>query len=390
LIAALLLGPVAVFAQTPAVTPSSPIVQPASSNPVDIATRTARWQLARLHDASHVSRVTGETMNPRAWEQAVFWIGMTALADAGATDDIRKAILDTGRRNGWMPGEQPFFADDHAITQAYLWTARHGAGREAIAPTQATFDRVLAEQPRVSLAFYVPKAGYHKAECLVRWCWCDALFMAPPAMLALSRQTGDHRYRDHAMREWWATTDFLYDPVEKLYYRDSRFFERRDARERKLFWSRGNGWVFGGMARSIPLLEPDSADGRRMIALFQEMAVRLVELQKPDGYWAPSLLAPEDSPPETSGTAFFTYGLAWGINAGILDRARFEPAVRKGWAALLRAVQPDGKLGYVQQVSDRPEQVLPGDTQYYGVGALLLAASEVAKLDKPHREDQRR
>jgi rhamnogalacturonyl hydrolase YesR len=393
LIAALLLSPIATLAQ--AMDASRPAAQPASANrtamdPVDIATRTARWQLARLNDASHVSRVTGETLKPRAWEQAVFWIGMTALADAGAPDDIREAILDMGRRNRWMPGEQPFFADDHAITQAYLWAPRHGAGREAIAPTQAMFDRVVAEQPRVSLAFYVPKAGYYKAECLVRWCWCDALFMAPPAMLALSRQTGDRRYRDHAMREWWATTDFLYDPVEKLYYRDSRFFERRDAHERKLFWARGNGWVFGGIARSLPLIEADSADGRRMTALFREMAGRLVELQKPDGYWSPSLLAPDDSPPETSGTAFFTYGLAWGINAGILDRARFEPSVRKGWHALLRALQPDGKLGYVQQVSDRPEQVHAADTQYYGVGAFLLAASEVAKLDAVHPQQRSR
>ena len=390
LIAAVLLTAVAAGPQPAFADPPAPVAQPASSNPVAIATRTARWQLARLNDASHVSRATGETLKPRAWEQAVFWIGMTTLADAGAPADIREAIVAMGRRNRWMPGDLPFFADDHAITQAYLWTASHGAGREAIAPTQAAFDRVLTEQPRVSLAFYVPKAGYHATECLVRWCWCDALFMAPPAMLTLSRQTGDRRYRDHAMREWWATTDFLYDPVERLYYRDSRFFERRDARERKLFWSRGNGWVFGGMARSIPLLEPDSDDGRRMIALFRDMATRLVELQKPDGYWPPSLLAPEDSPPETSGTAFFTYGLAWGINAGVLDRARFEPAARKGWDALLRAVQADGKLGYVQQVSDRPEQVLAGDTQYYGVGAFLLAASEVAKLDAPRRQEQHR
>jgi len=350
--------------------------------PIEMATRTARWQLARLADVSHVSRVTGETRNPRAWEQAVFWIGMTALADAGGPDDIRSAILEMGRENRWMPGDLPFFADDHAITQAYLWAASNGAGAEAIGPTRATFDNVLGNQPDVSLAFYVPEAGYLAAECLVRWCWCDALFMAPPAMLALARQTGDLRYRAHAMREWWATTEFLYDPVEKLFYRDSRFFERRDAQERKLFWARGNGWVFAGMARSLPLLEENIEDRRRMVALFREMATRLVELQKPDGYWSPSLLAPEGSPPETSGTAFFTYGLAWGINAGLLDRERFEPAVRKGWDALTRAVRPDGMLGYVQQVSDRPEEVLPTDTQYYGVGAFLLAASEVARLDR--------
>ena len=88
------------------------------------------------------------------------------------------------------------------------------------------------------------------------------------------------------------------------------------------------------------------------------------------------------SPTESSGTGFFTYGMAWGVKAGLLDRARYEPSARRGWQALLRAVQPDGKLGWVQQVSDRPEQVAEGDTQFYGVGAFLLAASAIHDLDQ--------
>jgi rhamnogalacturonyl hydrolase YesR len=232
-----------------------------------------------------------------------------------------------------------------------------------------------------SLAFHQGPAGYEKIECLARWCWCDALFMAPPAWLEMSRQTGDPRYARFAMRELWATVDFLYDPAERLFYRDSRFFDRRDSEERKLFWSRGNGWVFAGLARMIPLLPKGTPDRVRMEVLFRDMAARLVTLQKPDGYWAPSLLAPVGSPPESSGTGFFTYGLAWGIRAGLLDRKAYEPAARRGWNALLRAVQPDGRLGWVQQVSDRPDRVAAGDTQYYGVGAFLLAASAVADLD---------
>jgi len=348
----------------------------APESPLDTALRAARWQLAQI-DGS-----VGAVNYQRVWEQAAFWIGMTALADTpGAPADIGEAVFNMGRHNQWQPGKLPFFADDHAITQAYLWAAARGTGGADLAPTLAAFNKVLAEQPKVSLAFYLPKAGYGMAECLVRWCWCDALFMAPPALFELTRQTGDPRYREHALREWWATTDFLYDPVEKLYYRDSRFFERRDENERKLFWSRGNGWVLAGIARALPLLDADSEDATRMRALFVEMAERLLELQKDDGYWPPSLLVPEGSSPETSGTGFFTYGLAWGINAGLLERARFEPAVRNGWAALLRALGPDGRLGYVQQISDRPEQVSAGDTQYYGVGALLLAASEITRLD---------
>jgi rhamnogalacturonyl hydrolase YesR len=113
----------------------------------------------------------------------------------------------------------------------------------------------------------------------------------------------------------------------------------------------------------------------------------LKAIQKPDGYWSPSLLSdPAKSPPESSGTAFFTYGLAWGVKAGLLDRDAYEPAVRKGWSALTRAVHPEGKFGYVQPVSDRPESVSYDDTQFYGVGAFLLAATAMADLDlKPVR-----
>ena len=350
------------------------------SQPIEIATRLATWQLARMEHPDLVSRATTETRNPRAWEQAVFWIGMTALADAGGPSEIPRAILDMGRANQWLPSRRPFHADDLVITQSYLWAAHHGAGASAIGPTRAAFDNIVTHPPRVSLAFYQPPSGYDGTECLKRWCWCDALFMAPPAMVELWRQTSDRRYRDYAMREYWATVDFLYDPAEHLFYRDSRFFERRDDKGRKEFWSRGNGWVFAGMARIIPLLEEKSADRVRMEALFREMAERLRAAQKPDGYWPPSLLAGEDSPPESSGTGFFTYGMAWGIRAGLLDRRMYEPTARRGWDALVRAIQPDGRLGWVQQVSDRPEKVAADDTQYYGVGAFLLAATAVAAL----------
>jgi len=357
--------------------------------PLKVAADLAHWQLRQMADVGHVSRVTAETANPRGWEQAIFWIGMTALADAGAPPDIRAAILNMGRANEWRPGTRPFHADDLVITQSYLWAARNGAGAAARAPARRAFDYIVSNPPRVGLAFYQPPSGYNDAECLKRWCWCDALFMAPPALIDMSRQTGDRRFRDYALREYWATADFLYDPAEHLFYRDSRFFERRDAKGRKEFWSRGNGWVLASLARIIPLLPRQSADRLRLENLFREMATRLKQLQKPDGYWAPSLLAPENSPPESSGTAFYTYAMAWGVRSGLLDRHEFEPVARRGWNALLRAIQPDGRLGWVQQVSDRPEKVQASDTQFYGVGAFLLAATAIAQLDGTRLNKQR-
>jgi rhamnogalacturonyl hydrolase YesR len=304
---------------------------------------------------------------------------MTRLADVSKEPRFTKAILDMGRANSWTPGPRVTHADDHVIAQPYLWAAHHGAGPEAIAPLRATFDRILANPPVVHLSFYYAK-DYGETQCLQRWCWCDAVFMSPPAWLDLARQTGERKYRDYAMAEFWAATDFLYDPVEKLYFRDSRFFERRDDKGRKLFWSRGNGWVFAGIPNMLDALPPNDPDRARLEALFKTMAARLIEVQKPDGYWAPSLLGPENSPPETSGTGFYVYGLAWGVNRGLLDAAVYRPAIDKGWTALTRAVAKDGRLGWVQQVSDRPETVNESDTQFYGVGAFLLAASAVAAL----------
>jgi rhamnogalacturonyl hydrolase YesR len=349
--------------------------------PLAAAERLADWQLARLHDASGTSRNAAETADDKSWIRAAFWIGLTALADHDHQPRYREAIIGMGKANGWATDGRPYHADSQAIIQPYLWAVRNGAGPVARGPAKAKFDYIIAHPPRVTLAWYQPPSGYDDNECLIRWCWCDAVFMAPVGWLEMTRQTADTRYAAFALSEFWATTNFLYDPKERLYYRDSRFFDRRDARGRKLFWARGNGWVFAGLARMIPLLPKGNPDRVRMENLFREMAARLAELQKPDGYWAPSLLAPENSPPETSGTGFFTYGLAWGVKTGLLDPATYEPAARNGWRALERAIQLDGRLGWVQQVSDRPDEVAASDTQFYGVGAFLLAATAVADLD---------
>jgi rhamnogalacturonyl hydrolase YesR len=345
-----------------------------------LAERVADWQLAHL-DGEYLTHFQEESRNPRSWEQGAFWLGLTHLADTGAAPRFRQAVLDLGRTNQWMPGPRLYHADDQVIGQSYLWAAKHGAGAAAIAPLRAGFERILASPPRVHLSFVVAK-NYEDTECLRRWCWCDALFMAPPAWIELSRQTRDARYADYALQEFWASTDFLYDPAERLYFRDSRFFERRDAQGRKQFWSRGNGWVFAGIANILAALPANHPQRPRLQSLFREMAARLVNLQKPDGYWPPSLLAPENSPPETSGTGFYVYGLAWGVRHKLLDRGEYAPAIGRGWQALTRAVADDGRLGWVQQVSDRPDAVTESDSQFYGVGAFLLAASAVANLQE--------
>lgn len=366
-----------------------PQVAPALSKPVSVrraevlatAEKLADWQLRNIATGELYTRYSSQTLDPRQWQQGAMWIGYQALAARSRSPRFRDAILAVGRKNEWRLGEREYMADDHVIGQSYLWAAKNGVGAAAIAPLRARFDAILAKPAVAHLSYYVDPSRKEEVDCTVRWCWADALFMAPPAWVELSRQTSDRRYRDFALREYWKTVDFLYDPQEHLFYRDSRYFHMRDDAKHKLFWSRGNGWVFAGLALTIPLLEAGDPDRKRLEALYVEMAEKLRRVQKADGYWAPSLLARDGSPPETSGTGFFTYGLAWGIRQGLIDRAQYEPTVRSGWSALVRAIQPDGRLGYVQQVSDKPELVAAADTQVYGTGAFLLAASAVADLD---------
>jgi rhamnogalacturonyl hydrolase YesR len=132
------------------------------------------------------------------------------------------------------------------------------------------------------------------------------------------------------------------------------------------------------MLQDMPADYPDRA---RYVTLFREMAEKVASVQGRDGYWRASLLDADSLPnPETSGTGFFIYSLAWGINKGLLDKAKYEPAVRRGWTALVQAVHPDGMLGWVQRIGDKPGATSLETTEVYGVGALLLAGSEVYRM----------
>ena len=202
--------------------------------------------------------------------------------------------------------------------------------------------------------------------------------MAPATWFGLTEATGDPRYAEYAHKEVRATVDYLFDEKHMLMYRDSRFKTRQGDFGEQLFWARGNGWVFAGLARMMEYISKDHPERDYYEALFLKMAAKLKSLQKKDGSWAMSLLAGEKIPqPETSGTGFFTYGLAWGIKNGLLDAAEYEETVAKGWNVLNAAVHPDGKLGWVQAIGAAPASVSYDDSQVYGVGAYLLAGSAI-------------
>lgn len=329
-------------------------------------TAAADWQLA--HPSRHA---------PHDWTQAAFYTGVMALARLADNPKYADAMRAMGEKNQWRPGLRPGHADDHAVIATYAQLYQIDKDRRQLAPALVLFNFLAARKYDEPLHWDSTIADRELA-------WCDALFMGPPALAAVSKATGDPRYLDLADRLWWKTTDFLYDRGARLFFRDSRFFEAREKNGQKIFWSRGNGWVIAGLARMLQDMPQDYPHRARYLTLFREMAEKIAAVQGADGYWRSSLLDPGSRPnPETSGTAFFTYSLAWGINAGVLPRGTYEPHVRRGWAAIVNAVDAGGMLGWVQPIGAEPGATTADSTEIYGTGALLLAGSEILRMATP-------
>ncbi|MCS3642201.1 rhamnogalacturonyl hydrolase YesR [Salinibacter ruber] len=184
-------------------------------------------------------------------------------------------------------------------------------------------------------------------------------------------------------QKFWEASAPLFDPDHGLYYRDERFVDQQTESGGDVFWSRGNGWVLAGIARILQHLPADHSAHAKFAERFRTMAAAVAPLQHEDGRWRTSLLDPDEYPaPETSGTAFFTYALAWGINEGYLPSARYRQVVEAGWRGLVEAVNKEGRLGWVQSVGAKPGPVQRSDTGAYAVGGFLMAGSEVLRMSE--------
>ncbi|WP_187264724.1 glycoside hydrolase family 88 protein [Pontibacter beigongshangensis] len=219
------------------------------------------------------------------------------------------------------------------------------------------------------------------------WWWADGLYMVMPVMTKLYNVTGNKQYLEKLHEYLAFANSIMYDEEEKLYYRDAKYVypKHKSANGKKDFWARGDGWVFAGLAKVLQDLPIDDPHRNEYIEKYVGMAEAIKNSQQPEGYWTRSMLDPQHAPgPESSGTSFFTYGLLWGINNGFLDREEYLPTALKGYQFLTTvALQPNGRVGYVQPIGERaiPGQVVDANsTANFGVGAFLLATSEMHRM----------
>jgi unsaturated rhamnogalacturonyl hydrolase len=323
--------------------------------------QSAFWDVAAYHTGNmEAYRVTGN----ETWRSY-----STAWAEHNQWSSARSNVKSAWKYNYGESAEHVLFGDWQVCFQTYL-------DLFALDPEPRKVARALDV---MGYQISTPQDDY-------LW-WADGLYMVMPLLTKLYKLTGDQRYLDK-LHAWFLFADrLMFDREAGLYYRDAKYLypKHRSANGGKDFWARGCGWVFAGIAKVLADLPPGHASHALFVRRFKAMAAALKPLQQEEGYWTRSLLDASHAPGrETSGTAFFTYGYLWGMNHGYLDPAHYLPVVRKSWTYLSRtALQPGGKVGYVQPIGERAiaGQLVGQDSSGpFGVGAFLLAAAEMHRF----------
>jgi unsaturated rhamnogalacturonyl hydrolase len=310
------------------------------------------------------------------WTNGAFYAGVFAAYETTRSPELLKALMDMGEKNQWKPGPRFDHADDIAISQTYIDLYRLKKDRRMIQPTIDSIAKIGKDKSE------------QEAKNGIIWWWCDALFMGPPTLAKLAKETGDRTYLDLNDRFFQETYDRLFDKQEHLYARDASYLinekneGKREANGKRVFWSRGNGWVVGGLARLLNELPKDHPRRGFYITQYKDIIERVADLQQPDGLWRSSLLDPDAYPGgESSGSGFYVYAMAWGINNKVLERKKYIPIVKKAWSGLNGLAHQDGMVGWTQPIGADPRRNFSADSwEVYGAGAYLLAGSEVIKL----------
>ena len=318
-------------------------------------------------------QLSNPTMKPddRNWERATWYTGVMAAWKATHDKTYLKQAMAWGKLHAWQVGTE----DDGAnrLFCVETWTELYFNHKDPhmIQPAIAWLD---TRDPRS------PAGGQKRWYLEKGRMYVDSLYGAS-ALAMLARATGDAKYYGIMNEFFDDVTAELRDRDDGLYYRDNRFIGQRTPNGRKIFWARGNGWVFAGLARILEYLPANDPSRPRYVEIYRRLASELVKRQSADGLWRTSLDDPEMPPgPESSGSGFFCYGLAWGVNHGVLEPKEFrEPAI-KAFRGLLQSVSPEGRVQWGQPVGDRPREASRDSTREYVTGTFLLAASEVYKF----------
>lgn len=344
--------------------------------------QTKEAVLSQLNMANGYWQANNKPQVRAFWDHAAYQTGNMELYAVTNNEAYRKYAEDWAEHNQWMGAKS---ADQSK------WKYSYGE----------TDDYVLFGDWQICFQTYIDLYHLEPAEHKIArakevmqlemstakndyWWWADGLYMVMPVMTKLYKLTGNKQYSEKLYEYFMYANSVMYDQDEKLYYRDAKYIypKHKSANGKKDFWARGDGWVFAGLAKVLKDLPKNDPHRKEYLTKYKDMAKAIAKSQQKEGYWTRSMLDPEHAPgAETSGTAFFTYGLLWGINNGHLKAKTYLPTAKKAWKYLSEtALQQDGKIGYVQPIGEKaiPGQVVnASSTSNFGVGAFLLAGCEM-------------
>lgn len=322
------------------------------------------------------------------WDPAVYHTGNMEAYFLTKNKAFLDYSLIWAEHNDWMGATEP---------DPTKWLYKtYGEGMEYVLfgdwqvcfQTYIDLYNIFPEEKRVNRAKEVMSYEANSKETDYWW-WSDALYMVMPVMTKMYKLTNDEIYLDKLYNNVLYSDSIMLDQETGLYFRDAKYVypQHKSTNGFKDFWARGDGWVLAGLAKVLADMPKKYKHFQFFLDKFVKMAKSVAKIQQEDGYWTRSMMDPDHAPgPETSGTAFFTYGILWGVNNGYLSKNEFSGVIDKAWKYLSQtALQKDGKVGYVQPIGEKaiPGQIVDSNSQAnFGVGAFLLASCEYIRYLK--------
>jgi unsaturated rhamnogalacturonyl hydrolase len=350
---------------------------PPAAQVLEVLARVNQQFADKWPDTAAPIVVGGTSRQSNIWTRAVYYEGLLNLYAVDPKPAYKDYALAWGNAHDWQLRNNDSTttnADNQCAGQVYidLYSLDGGKDAQRIAAIQTSIDSMVSKK--------VTNV----------WTWVDAIQMSMPVLVRFGvlHPTGGYLDAAYALYSHPKKTLALYNTTDHLWWRDTPWKEQKTPAGKQVYWSRGNGWVFAALVRTLDLLPATDPHRAEYTQDFKDMAAALRAIQRDDGFWNPSLGDPTHfGGPESSGTGLFLYGLAWGVRAGMLDEATYAPVIVKAWKALAEtAVQANGFVGYMQSTGDDPADGQPltttkqPDFEDYGVGCVLLGGSELAKL----------
>ena len=323
--------------------------------------------------------ITNKERPSNIWTRAVYYEGLMALHEIFPKKEYYDYALDWANFHDWgfRSGNITRNADDYAAAQTYIDLYNLEPDSEKLLNTRAAMQKFL----------HTPQND--------DWDWIDAIQMGMPVFAKMGVLENDERYFEKMYQMYMYSRNKeggngLFNPEDGLWWRDADFvppYTTPGGEDE--YWSRGNGWVIAALAKVLNIIPEDAPHREQYINDLKIMADALAEVQREDGFWNVSLHDENNfGGEELTGTAFFVYGLAYGVNNGILDKEKYLPVIKKGWNAMVNeGLHENGFLGYVQSTGKEPKDGQPlsydkvPDFEDYGLGGFLLAGSEVYRIE---------